>query len=479
MLGSLYPRPDAGRRRHRGGRHRRHRRAPHQPAVRRPDPAGPLRAGPRAEPAPARARRADRRPRRRGPPGVLGHDARLRVGRSHGRVRHPLPRGGRRLRRPHRADGRRPRRRRRLVDARSKRRVGRRTIRATLPGVAVTDAGRARRRRRGRPPRRHRRAHVHRLRPRHPRPARRPPRRPRHRDPRRRPRGRLRRAHRPSDAASRGTRMRHDAMDRPRTTATAAPDATPRRRAGRHLRPLRAAAHRSATAGSSSSPWSSRSCCSCSWPGRTGTRRCRASRSRPTTWPAWSAWGTMAAVIAGGARIAAERAIGWNRQLRVSPLRCGPTSRPSWPPATSSRWSASPCCTSPAPPLGVRLSAGHWLEMTVLILIGLIPFAVLGILLGHLLTIDSMGPAIGGHHRRCSPSSAGPGVRRPTAGWLFAVVKCLPSYWLVQAAKTGVRRRRLAGAGLDRARRVDRRSWPVPPCLPAGPDPGVTGAAVL
>ena len=28
------------------------------------------------------------------------------------------------------------------------------------------------------------------------------------------------------------------------------------------------------------------------------------------------AWGTMAAVIAGGARIAAERAIGWNRQLR-------------------------------------------------------------------------------------------------------------------------------------------------------------------
>jgi len=31
-------------------------------------------------------------------------------------------------------------------------------------------------------------------------------------------------------------------------------------------------------------------------------------------------WGTMAAVLAGGARIAAERSVGWNRQLRLTPL---------------------------------------------------------------------------------------------------------------------------------------------------------------
>ena len=34
--------------------------------------------------------------------------------------------------------------------------------------------------------------------------------------------------------------------------------------------------------------------------------------------------------------------------------------------------------------------------MTVFILVGLIPFAALGILLGHLLNVDSIGPAIGG-----------------------------------------------------------------------------------
>ena len=32
------------------------------------------------------------------------------------------------------------------------------------------------------------------------------------------------------------------------------------------------------------------------------------------------AFGAMTAVIAGGARIAAERSVGWNRQLRITPL---------------------------------------------------------------------------------------------------------------------------------------------------------------
>ena len=52
-----------------------------------------------------------------------------------------------------------------------KARVGRRTIRATLPARRRHRAGGAARRRPGRPPRRHRRADVHRLRRRHPRPA--------------------------------------------------------------------------------------------------------------------------------------------------------------------------------------------------------------------------------------------------------------------------------------------------------------------
>ena len=34
-----------------------------------------------------------------------------------------------------------------------------------------------------------------------------------------------------------------------------------------------------------------------------------------------AAFGTMNGVVAGGARIAAERSVGWTRQLRITPLR--------------------------------------------------------------------------------------------------------------------------------------------------------------
>jgi ABC-2 type transport system permease protein len=46
--------------------------------------------------------------------------------------------------------------------------------------------------------------------------------------------------------------------------------------------------------------------------------------------------------------------------------------------------------------LGVHLSAIEWLKMMALLLVGLIPFAVIGILLGHLMKVDSLGPALGG-----------------------------------------------------------------------------------
>ena len=46
--------------------------------------------------------------------------------------------------------------------------------------------------------------------------------------------------------------------------------------------------------------------------------------------------------------------------------------------------------------LGVWLPVGRWMAMTGLILVALIPFAALGIAIGHLLTADSIGPALGG-----------------------------------------------------------------------------------
>ncbi len=147
-------------------------------------------------------------------------------------------------------------------------------------------------------------------------------------------------------------------------------------------------------------------------------------------------WGAMAAVIAGGARIAAERSVGWNRQLRISPLRM----RTYF--VTKLLTGYLVACLSIAvlylagSSLGVRLTAIHWAEMTMLILIGLIPFAVIGIVLGHVLTVDSMGPALGGVTTLFAllGGAWGPIVE---GGWLLQVAKGLPSYWLVQAGHTG------------------------------------------
>jgi ABC-2 type transport system permease protein len=68
--------------------------------------------------------------------------------------------------------------------------------------------------------------------------------------------------------------------------------------------------------------------------------------------------------------------------------------------------------------------------------VGLIPFAGIGILLGHLLTTDSIGPAVGGTTALLALLG---GVWFPiTGGVLHTIAQALPSYWLVQASYVGL-----------------------------------------
>ena len=70
--------------------------------------------------------------------------------------------------------------------------------------------------------------------------------------------------------------------------------------------------------------------------------------------------------------------------------------------------------------------------MTGLLLIGLVPLAALGILFGHLLTTDAIGPAVGGLTAILAFVS---GTWFPLgSGALNDIAQCLPSYWLVQAS---------------------------------------------
>jgi len=147
-------------------------------------------------------------------------------------------------------------------------------------------------------------------------------------------------------------------------------------------------------------------------------------------------FGTMNAVLGAGARIAAERSAGWNRQLRLTPLSTRTYFRTKVLTGYMLALLTIALLYASGTLLGVRLTAGEWVRMTVLILIGLIPFAALGILYGHLLTPDSIGPALGGTTAALAILG---GVWFPiTNGVMHDVAQVLPSYWLVQAAHIGI-----------------------------------------
>lgn len=149
-----------------------------------------------------------------------------------------------------------------------------------------------------------------------------------------------------------------------------------------------------------------------------------------------AAFGTMGAMLSAGGRIAAERAVGWNRQLRITPLSPRSYFRTKVLTAYVVSLISLLALYAAGVALGVSLSAREWLEMTGLMLVGLIPFAALGITIGHLLTPDSIGPAIGG---TISLLAFLGGVWFPITGhgFLPEVARVLPSYWLVQASHVG------------------------------------------
>jgi ABC-2 type transport system permease protein len=150
-----------------------------------------------------------------------------------------------------------------------------------------------------------------------------------------------------------------------------------------------------------------------------------------------ASFGTMNAMLSSGARIAAERSVGWNRQLRITPL-------------TTRQYFRAKVATSyllalisllalyvAGLAIGVSLPTGRWVQMTWLILVGMVPFAALGILLGHLLTADSIGPAIGGTTALFA-FLGGSWFPITGGGVVEDIAKELPSYWVVQASRAGL-----------------------------------------
>jgi ABC-2 type transport system permease protein len=146
-----------------------------------------------------------------------------------------------------------------------------------------------------------------------------------------------------------------------------------------------------------------------------------------------ASFGTMMSMVSVGARIAGERQAGWTRQLRITPL--SPRAYLRAKVLTSYALAALSLILLyiAGASLGVSLPADKWVAMTVLIAISLLPFAALGILLGHLLNVDAVGAATG---TTVSLLALLGGTWFPiTHGFLHDVGQFLPSFWLVQAGR--------------------------------------------
>src|SRR3954470_6750836 len=143
-----------------------------------------------------------------------------------------------------------------------------------------------------------------------------------------------------------------------------------------------------------------------------------------------AAFGAISASVITGGRVAVERAVGWNRQLRLTPL-------PGWAylgaKAVVAMLVALPALVlvyAVAAVMGVELDAATWLAVFVSAWVAMLPFAAIGLLIGSLATQDSAQAMsmvttlvltlLGGV---LIPAQVLPPV-------MLAIAHALPSYWM-------------------------------------------------
>lgn len=143
-------------------------------------------------------------------------------------------------------------------------------------------------------------------------------------------------------------------------------------------------------------------------------------------------FGVMAGPLSIGARIAVERGLGWQRQLRLTPL-------------TGSGYLLTKGALGMLVGLpgillvcvigvfeGVRMDAAHWIGVLATLWLGAIPFVLLGIVIGLVATPDGM-QAITGLASMLFGLLGGIWIPADVApDWLATIMKALPTFWVKQ-----------------------------------------------
>jgi ABC-2 type transport system permease protein len=149
-------------------------------------------------------------------------------------------------------------------------------------------------------------------------------------------------------------------------------------------------------------------------------------------------YGAMIAATSGGGRIATERQTGWNRQLRLTPLKVRVYFRTKVVTSYVMAGVSIALLYIAGFAYGVRIHpVSRWFTMTGLLLLAVLPFVALGIAIGHLLSTDSMGPAVGGGSAFFG-FLGGQWFPLPEHGALHQVGELTPSFWITQASHIGI-----------------------------------------
>jgi len=161
-----------------------------------------------------------------------------------------------------------------------------------------------------------------------------------------------------------------------------------------------------------------------------------------------TAFGALTGAMFAGGRVALERSIGWQRQLRLTPL--------SGPAYLTAKGITAMMLAVPAVILvpliggvveGVSLDATGWLRVVLGTWLAVIPFALIGLLIGQIGTPETMQPIMS--IVMIVMAMLG-GIFIPIdtmPGWMLDIAHLLPSYWLGQIGRGAVTSDLVSGIG--------------------------------
>ena len=141
----------------------------------------------------------------------------------------------------------------------------------------------------------------------------------------------------------------------------------------------------------------------------------------------------MAAMIGGGVRISTERLSGWNRQLRLTPLKPSTYFASKLLVSYTVLVASIVLLTIVAVIIGARIEPLRWLEMLALVALACVPFAGFGIGIGHLLKPDAIGPVLGITTGLLAFLG---GSWFPPTGTLATIGRLQPSWWIAAGGHT-------------------------------------------